>query len=133
MKKIKIVSFGISKNADIHPTNTHIRNKKELNIKIYDENLKINFNNSNIYNILSSVALLKVLKLNLKKIINLFNNFEPTDGRGRIHKIKRYNKNFKLIDESYNANPLSVKTAIRNFKSIKKLNFKNFFSEICLN
>ena len=46
---------------------------------------------------------------------------------GKVHKIKRYNKNFKLIDESYNANPLSVKTAIRNFKSIKKLNFKKLY------
>ena len=49
-----------------------------------------------------------------------------TDGRGKIHKIKRYNKNFKLIDESYNANPLSVKTAIQNFKSIKKFKLKKY-------
>ena len=40
--------------------------------------------------------------------------------------IKRYKKNFKLIDESYNANPLSVKNAIHNFKSIKKQNFKKY-------
>ena len=41
-------------------------------------------------------------------------------------KLKDIIKNFKLIDESYNANPLSVKTAIRNFKSIKKSNFKKY-------
>ena len=40
--------------------------------------------------------------------------------------IKRYKKNFKLIDESYNANPLSVKNAIKNFNSIKKQNFKKY-------
>ena len=40
--------------------------------------------------------------------------YEPTEGRGKIYKIKRYNKRFKLIDESYNANPLSVKIAINN-------------------
>ena len=34
---------------------------------------------------------------------------------GKIHNIKRYKKTFKLIDESYNANPLSVKIAINNF------------------
>ena len=126
LKKIKIVSFGISKKADVHPTDIHINNKKELTIKIYDENFKINLSHSNIYNVLSSIALLKVLKLNIKKIVKLFKNFKLTDGRGRIHKIKRYNKNFKLIDESYNANPLSVRTAIRNFKSIKKFNFKKY-------
>ena len=32
------------------------------------------------------------------------------------------NKTFKLIDESYNANPLSVKEAINNLSKIKTLN-----------
>ena len=35
-------------------------------------------------------------------------------------------KNFKLIDESYNANPLSVKNAIKKFNLIKKKKFKKF-------
>ena len=35
-------------------------------------------------------------------------------------------KNFKLIDESYNANPLSVKNAIKNFNFIKKNKFKKY-------
>ena len=46
--------------------------------------------------------------------------------RGKIHNIKRYKKKFKLIDESYNANPLSVKNAIGNFNSIKKKKFKKY-------
>jgi len=45
---------------------------------------------------------------------------------GRIYDIKRYNKRFKLIDESYNANPSSVKNAIKNFRSFKKSNFKKY-------
>ena len=39
---------------------------------------------------------------------------------------KDMEKNFKLIDESYNANPLSVKNAIDNFSSIKKQKFKKY-------
>ena len=35
-------------------------------------------------------------------------------------------KKFKLVDESYNANPLSVKNAIKNFQLIKKQNFKKY-------
>ena len=45
---------------------------------------------------------------------------------GKLHLISRYNKKFKLIDESYNANPLSVKNAIINFNSIKKEKFKKY-------
>ena len=35
------------------------------------------------------------------------------------HKIKLGNKNIFLVDESYNSNPLSLKSAIKNFNSIK--------------
>ncbi len=126
LKKIKVVSFGLSKKADIHPINKSTINNKNLSIRINQEILKIDFKYANIYNVLSSIALLKILKLNTKRIIKSFKNFEPSDGRGRVHKIKRYNKHFKLIDESYNANPLSVKTAINNFKSIKKQNLKKY-------
>ena len=86
----------------------------------------MNFKNINIYNILSSLALLHELNLNIKKVIKYYYNYEPSEGRGKIHIIKRYKKKFKLIDESYNANPLSVKSAIQNFDSIKKQNFKKY-------
>ena len=49
-----------------------------LNIKIKDKIYKIENNNINIYNILSSLALLKVLNLNITKIINLYKRYEPT-------------------------------------------------------
>ena len=35
-------------------------------------------------------------------------------------------KKFKLIDESYNANPFQLKNAIKNFTSIKKRKFKKY-------
>ena len=44
-------------------------------------------------------------------------------GRGKKYLISRYNKKFKFIDESYNANPLSVKNAISRFNSIEKKKF----------
>ncbi|MDA8706578.1 UDP-N-acetylmuramoyl-L-alanyl-D-glutamate--2,6-diaminopimelate ligase, partial [Candidatus Pelagibacter bacterium] len=40
-------------------------------------------------------------------------------GRGDISKIKIDNKKLNLIDESYNSNPLSLKSAILNFDKIK--------------
>ena len=70
--------------------------------------------------------MLKVLNLNVKKIIKSFKKYTPIEGRGRIYDIRRYKKNFKLIDESYNANPLSMKNAINNFNSIKKNKSKKY-------
>ena len=45
-----------------------------------------------------------------------FTNFSIPSGRGDIKLIKKFNKNFKFIDESYNANPLSMLSAIENMK-----------------
>ena len=127
LRNLNIVSFGLSKMADIHPIsikkNSH---KTKILIKIKNQNFDLEIKNINIYNVLSSLALLKVLNLNIEKVIKKFSTYNPIDGRGKIHKIKRYNKKFKLIDESYNANPLSVKNAINNFNNIKKQNFKKY-------
>ena len=102
------------------------KNKNILITKIKNQILKIEFKDINFYNVLSSLAVLNELNLNINQVIPLYKNYEPSDGRGKIHNIRRYRKNFKLIDESYNANPLSVKNAIKNFDSIKKHNFKKY-------
>ena len=75
---------------------------------------------------MASLAVIKEFNLNLNDVKNFFRKIEPTEGRGKIHLISRYNKQFKLIDESYNANPLSVKNAINNFDLIKKEKFKKY-------
>jgi MurE/MurF fusion protein len=126
-KKIKVISFGIKKNADIHLIKTKkLRNLKEIVVKIFDKVIKLKIKDINIYNVLSSLAILNELDIRLNKTIKMFQNFEPSEGRGKIHKIKRYKKNFNLINESYNANPLSVKNAINNFSLIKKNKFKKY-------
>ena len=80
----------------------------------------------NIYNVLASIVVLKELKINLLKIKDKFKKFGLIEGRGKKHSILRYQKKFKLIDESYNANPLSVNNAIKNLSSIKKNSFKKY-------
>ena len=126
-KRLKIVTFGISQKSDIHPLSLIKNNRKRiLKIKIKSKILNIELKDINIYNVLSSLALLLTLNLNINKIINCYKDISPSNGRGRIFNIKRYKKKFKLIDESYNANPLSVKNAIENFNSIKKDKFKKY-------
>ena len=80
----------------------------------------------NIYNVLASLAVLKELKLNLNRIKTVLKNIEPSEGRGKEYLIYRHRKKFRFIDESYNANPLSVKNAINRLNIIKKENFKKY-------
>ena len=80
----------------------------------------------NIYNILASIAIIQGLKVDYMKIKSKFKKLDHTEGRGKLHTIKRFNKQFKLIDESYNANPLSVKNAIKRLNQINKEKFKKY-------
>ena len=67
------------------------------------------------------------MNLNLDKIKNFFKRQGFLKGRGKINKVKKFNKKFFLIDESYNANPLSVKSAIENFSNLEKKSKKKYF------
>ena len=56
-----------------------------------------------------------------------FKNFKIPEGRGDFRVIKKFNKRFKFIDESYNANPLSMMSAIENMNYYNKNNRKLVF------
>ncbi len=126
-KKINIISYGFSKLSDIQLAGLKkLKKQFDLKIRVFNKVINIKSKKINFYNILSSIAVLKVLGLDLKKIENFFSNFDLVEGRGKVHKIKRFHTNFKLIDESYNANPFSTKNAIISLSNIKKKNFKKY-------
>ena len=123
-KNLKILSFGIkNKNSDIKLIKVEkVRKKFKATIKV--NNLKTYFFISNdfennILNILAALAVISIFKDISKINKNIFVNFKTPDGRGDISKIKIDNKNINLIDESYNSNPLSLKSAILNYDKIK--------------
>ena len=51
----------------------------------------------------------------------LFVNFEIPEGRGDIQTVKNLKKNFRFVDESYNANPASMISAIKNLNNLQKI------------
>ena len=124
---LKISSFGRHKNSDVRLKKVI---KKDSNSKILisidNKKIYLEIGELNISNVLASITVLKDLKINLKKIKTKFKKIELSEGRGKKHDILRYKRKFKLIDESYNANPLSVKNAIRNLGMIKKEKFKKY-------
>ena len=125
-RKLKVISFGYSKKADVRfiylKKNFIIVKYKNKNFKLYlNDHKKIN-----ILNLLCSFAILSILKLDYKEIIKKNEFFNSIEGRGKLYRIKRHNKIFNLIDESYNANPSSTSTAIEAFSKIKTNNKKYF-------
>ena len=128
---IKIRTFGYSRNADVRFINIK-KVKNNFFIKLQSNEgkivLPVNSTNKNyIMNIMCCLATLDELVLNYKNIRNFFKTFKPLKGRGIIQKVKKFGKTFYLVDESYNANPLSVKSAVENFSKIKTNGKKKYF------
>ena len=130
-KKLNIISFGIkNKKSDIKLLNIK-RKKTHFKITIKSKNLKKSFliaNNfeSSIYNILAAIAVMSAHLNILNLDSRIFLNFKTPEGRGDFSRIKIKNKNINLIDESYNSNPLSLKSAISNFEKIKTNKSKKY-------
>ena len=120
---INVISFGIKKKSDVFLS--HIKKfKNYYRLKIIVKNKIFYFDtkyfvNNFINNILDCVSTMYVLNLNLEKMKRKFINFKIPDGRGDINKIKKFNKKFTLIDESYNSNPLSLEFALNNFSKMR--------------
>ena len=125
--KLKILSFGTHKRSNIRVSKVIKKNNfAKMQIEINNQKINLEIGDINIHNVLASLAVLKELKIDILKVKNSFKNFQSPEGRGKKYSILRYKKKFKLIDESYNANPLSVRNAIKKLTSIKKGKFKKY-------
>jgi murE/murF fusion protein len=123
-RNLKILSFGIdNRNANIKLISIKkTSNKFKATIRINNFKTYFFISNdfqNNILNILAALAVMSIF-LDISKLNkNIFMSFKTPNGRGDITKIKINKKNLNLIDESYNSNPLSLKSAILNFDKIK--------------
>ncbi|MBC6686463.1 UDP-N-acetylmuramoyl-tripeptide--D-alanyl-D-alanine ligase [Wolbachia pipientis] len=117
-----IISFGKDKNAEVCLLDI-IRNDDGLNLKIrLNNNQTINCNlrvqgEHFAYSLLAVAAVVQSLRLDLSKLPLALKNFSVTKGRGNIHKVKYNRKYIHLIDDSYNASPTSMKTAIKTLST----------------
>ena len=110
--------------------NRHIKKEKskyKISINVNNLNKSFFFYSCfeiDIKNLLASIAIISIFKDIRKLDSNMFYKYETPNGRGDISKIKLFKKSFYLIDQSYNSNPLSLKSALKNFDMIKTGNFK---------
>ena len=77
-------------------------------------------------NIIATISVIKELKLSTKKITKFICNLKPLSGRGEKLVINFNNRQKSIIiDDSYNANPASMKAALNNFNKLR-LKLNNF-------
>ena len=128
---INVISFGIkTKKANVKLFNIK-KVKKAFKIKVkLNDRFKYfiipnNFQ-SNIYNILSALSVISIYKDVLKLNEKIFLDFRSPAGRGDHSTIKIGNKKINLIDESYNSNPLSLKSALKNYDNIDTKKYRKY-------
>lgn len=63
-------------------------------------------------NALCALAVAHALGADLAKCAQALSAFVPGQGRGLRHRLRHGKRDFELIDESYNANPVSIEAAI---------------------
>jgi len=115
---INITSFSLKKRSDIFllgikKVKNYFKLKINVRNKIFFFDTKHSTDNF-ISNILACISVMFILNLDLNKMKKNFIKFKIPEGRGDVNIIKKFNKKFKFIDESYNANPLSMMSAIKN-------------------
>ena len=128
-RNLKIYSFSTKKKNSYVKLNSIKKEGKKYKVSININNKKIyfytptNFEND-IKNLLAALTVIGIFR-NINKLDkNIFYKHKLIEGRGDISKIKVGKKNIYLIDESYNSNPLSLKSAIKNFDMLKVDNSK---------
>jgi UDP-N-acetylmuramoyl-tripeptide--D-alanyl-D-alanine ligase len=128
-KKInaKIHLFGHSKNSNTNIIK--ITNGNEGSVISFDKYKDYHLsylNTTQALNAIATIAVIKELKLDLENTLRTICETKPLPGRGEKTTINfKDNKKTFVIDDSYNANPDSMKSALYNFYNMKS-KLKNY-------
>lgn len=113
-KGLKIITFGESVNCDIQVISA-AQNYFIVNGQICSLGAKV-FAKHVLLDMAATLAVALNEGMSIDECMTVLKEFTPIEGRGALTDIKIENDiSIHLIDEAYNANPLSMKAAIESF------------------
>ena len=123
-RNLKILSFSLNNKSATTNLDAILMEKSKYKISININKKKLYFYSSSFFendlkNLLATITIMSIFTNIHKLDKNIFYDHKTINGRGDITKIKLFKKFFYLVDESYNSNPTSLKSAIKNFDMIK--------------
>jgi len=123
-RNLKILSFSLKNKSATTNLDSISKEKSKYKISININKAKKFFYSNSFFendlkNLLASITIISIFKDIHKLDENIFYDHKVIIGRGDIVKVKIFKKNLYLVDESYNSNPLSLKSALKNFDMIK--------------
>jgi len=128
-RNLKILSFSLKNKSATTNLVSILKEKSKYRIFININKTKKffylkSFFENDLKNLLATITIISIFKDIHKLDKNIFYDHKATNGRGDITKVRLFKKFIYLVDESYNSNPLSLKSAIKNFDMINIDNSK---------
>jgi UDP-N-acetylmuramyl pentapeptide synthase len=111
-RRLQVVSYGEHAEADVRLL---AFDHGEVQASVFGETFSLRLNAPGRHmglSALAALAALAALRLPLAAAIEPLANFEAPGGRGALHTIHIGGGSFKLIDETYDANPSSMRAAL---------------------
>ncbi len=124
-----IISFGDNESSDVRISNIEVLGNASISTIIDQKqnlwNVKLKTAGKHyMKNAAALLTLVSSLNLDLSKAILALQSWSPLAGRGQVLEVKLKASNFNtaihIIDESYNANPSSVKSSLETLTCIFK-------------
>lgn len=127
VKDKKIYTFGIENRSDIMARNIRMVSDKGMRFSLEAQNSKSReiylplLGKYNVYNALAAVAVAFALGIKFDLIERGLSSFKPLD----LHmQLSNFHNDIKILNDSYNASPLSVKNALETLAEAAQNNGK---------
>ena len=127
VKDKKLYTFGIENKSDIMACNVRMESDKGMRFTLEVQNGKSReiyfplLGRHNVYNALAASAAAFALGTELDLIERGLSSFKPLN----LHmQLSNFNKGIKILNDSYNASPLSVKSALETLAEVAQNNRK---------
>ncbi len=114
-KNLNILTYGVSEGADVH-LSAYDGATGRSTVRLagggtYEYRMRANGVHVAL-NSLACIAVGQIIGLDIASLLPSLQGFVPLKGRGQVQEIRYRNKRLTIIDETYNANPLSMKMAL---------------------
>lgn len=114
--KHRIMTFGTGNDCDVTiVASNHHASGGNVRLRVEGQQIDVTLAVSGQHwdhNAAACIAVAHALDLDLRKAARALRDVHASDGRGDTHEISIGGKSVTLIDESYNANPTSMRAAI---------------------
>ncbi|MFN7170629.1 MAG: glutamate ligase domain-containing protein, partial [Candidatus Omnitrophota bacterium] len=118
-KRLSLISYGIENEADFRAEFLTLSDR-EIRFKVKGVNFSLPLvGKHNIYNVLAAISTGSVFDIPIEEMALSLRDFHPPKMRMNVLHIRREGKEIIIIDDTYNANPNSVISAVEALSYFK--------------